>query len=102
MKYVFLCLCLAGCVTTTFTPGVQGGGGDVLFEYPKGQYTNLGLVDVGYYRPGWTAPTLTDALPKVREQVHALGGNAFIIRGQRPGQVASRSIIVSAEVLRVP
>lgn len=74
----------------------------MLFEYPKGQYTNLGLIDVGYYLPGWTAPTLNDALPKVREQVHALGGNAFIIRGQRPGQVASRSIIVSAEVLRVP
>lgn len=74
----------------------------MLFEYPKGEYTNIGLIDVGYYRPGWTAPTLTDALPKVREQVQALGGNAFIIRGQRPGQVAARSIIVSAEVLRLP
>jgi hypothetical protein len=74
----------------------------MLFEYPKGQYANLGLVDVGYYRPGWDAPTLNDALPKVREQVYALGGNAFIIRGQRPGQVASRSIIISAEVLRMP
>jgi hypothetical protein len=97
---------LAGCVTSHFVPNRGAdqivGGVQVLFEYPKTEYTDLGLLDVGYYRPGWTAPALNDAMPKVSEQVRAAGGNAVIIRGERPGQVASRSIIVSAEVLRVP
>lgn len=106
MKYVFLCICaaLAGCVTSQFTPAAapQPGGVAVLFEYPHSDFEKLGVVDVGYYRPGWTAPTLTDAMPKVEDKARQLGGNAVIIRGQRPGQVAARSIIVSAEVLHVP
>lgn len=100
MKHVFLCLCLAlaGCVTVQQVPM---GAGDVLFQYPAGAYTNLGLIDVDYYRPGFSAPTLTDAIPKVRDQVHAMGGNAFIIRNHYVGEW-NRSIIVSAEVLRIP
>lgn len=88
---------LAGCVTTTH---VQPAGGDVLYEYPKGRYTSLGLIDVDYYRPGLTAPTLTEAMPKVRKEALAMGGNAFIVRNHETGEWA-RSIIVSAEVLRV-
>lgn len=100
MKTVFfgICLALAGCVTVQRVPTSEG---DVLFEYPRGPYTNLGLIDVDYYRPGFSAPTLTDAIPKVREQAHAMGGNAFIIRNHYVGEW-NRSIIVSAEVLRTP
>lgn len=100
MRYVFLCLCLAltACVTVQHVPTAAG---DVFFEYPKTAYTNLGLIDVDYYRPGFSAPTLTDAIPKVRDQVHAMGGNAFIVRNHYVGEW-NRSIIVSVEVLRIP
>jgi hypothetical protein len=105
MRNVFLCLfslALTACVTTRVVD-LQHAAGDVqvLFEYPKdGRYTNLGLVDVNYYRPGLTEPSLTEAMPKVVDQVHTMGGNAVIVRNHYPGQWA-RSIIVSAEVLRV-
>lgn len=98
-----LCLVLTACVHTHVVElGGMKDGVQILFEYPKdGRYTVLGLVDVNYYRPGWTQPTLTEAMPKVIDQVHAMGGNAVIVRNHYPGQMA-RSIIVSAEVLRVP
>jgi hypothetical protein len=106
MRHAFfclLCLALTACVTT-HSVDLQRAAGDVqvLFEYPKdGRYANLGLIDVDYYRPGFTVPSLTEAMPKVVDQVHAMGGNAVIVRNHYAGQFA-RSIIVSAEVLRVP
>lgn len=106
MRSVFLCLCalaLTACVTThVVRTGGMTNGVLVMFEYPKdGRYTNLGLIDVNYYRPGWTQPSMEEAMPKVVEQAQAMGGNAVIVRNHYPGQWA-RSIIVSAEVLRVP
>jgi len=95
---------LAGCVTTQFTPIAEAeteSGVSVLYDYPAAPYRKLGLIDLDYYKPGWRAPTITDAFPKLKTKVREVGGNAFIVRGQRPGQVQSRSIIVSAEVLTV-
>lgn len=92
----------AGCVHTHVVQvGGMQGGVDVMFEYPRsGSYTNLGLIDVNYYRPGFSQPSLTEAMPKVLDQARAMGGNAVIIRNHYPGEW-QRSIIVSAEVLRV-
>lgn len=105
MRYVLLaaCLALTACVHTHVVEvGGMKDGVLILFEYPRdGKYTNLGLVDVNYYRPGVTVPTLTEAMPKVVDEVHKMGGNAVIVRNHYAGQFA-RSIIVSAEVLRVP
>ena len=96
-----LCLALTACVHTHViqTAGIHDGV-DVMYEYPKGQYTNLGTIDVNYYRPGFTQPSLTEAMPKVTAQARAMGGNAMIIRNHYPGEW-NRSIIVTAEVLRV-
>jgi hypothetical protein len=91
---------IAGCETssTQFTPTSEAentAGVSVLYDYPAAPYKKVGLIDLDYYRPGWRAPTVTDAMPRLREGARNVGGNAFIIRGQRPGQVESRSIIVS-------
>ena len=97
-------LLLAGCATTQFTPVGEAenpSGISVLYDYPTESYRKIGLIDLDYYRPGFRAPTVTDALPKLKAKTREVGGNAFIVRGQRPGQVASRSIIVSVEVLAV-
>lgn len=106
MRYVFLCLfslALAACVSTKVVQtGGMRNGVQVLFEYPKdGRYTNLGLIDVTYYRPGWSPPSLEEAIPKVTEEVAKMGGNAVVIRSNHLGEW-TRQIIVSAEVLRVP
>lgn len=105
LKYVFLCIFSLGVSACVSTKVVQTGGTrngvDVLFEYPKGAYTNLGLIDVTYYRPGWSPPSLEEAIPKVTEEAAKLGGNAVVIRSNHLGEW-TRQIIVSAEVLRVP
>lgn len=105
MRYLsmILFLALTACVSThVVQTGGMTNGVQVMFEYPKdGHYTNLGLVDVNYYRPGWTQPSLEEAIPKVTAQALKMGGNAVIIRNHYPGEW-QRSIIVSAEVLRVP
>lgn len=97
-------LLLTTCATSQFTPVEQtqnATGVSVLYDYPIQPHQVIGLVDLDYYRPGWRAPTVTDALPRLRAKAREVGGNAFIVRGQRPGQVASRSIIVSIEVIAV-
>jgi Mrp family chromosome partitioning ATPase len=95
---------MTGCATTQFTPDSAAKGTDgvsVLYDYPSAPYRKIGLIDMDYYRPGLRAPTVTDAMPRLRARTREVGGNAFIVRGQRPGQIASRSIIVSVEVLAV-
>lgn len=95
---------ITGCVTTQYTPISEAedpSGISVLYDYPSQQYRKLGLIDLNYYRPGWSAPTVTDSIPKLKAKTREVGGNAFVIRGQRPGQIVSRSIIVSIEVLAV-
>jgi uncharacterized lipoprotein YajG len=95
---------IGGCATAQFTPNAEAenaNGISVLYDYPTDPYRKIGLVDLDYYRPGFRAPTATDALPKLKAKIREVGGNAFIVRGQRSGQVASRSIIVSVEVLSV-
>lgn len=101
---LFILTILSGCATSQFTTmdeAVNPNGVSVLYDYPSQPYTKIGLVDLDYYRPGWRAPTVTDALPRLTAKAQEVGGNAFIVRGQRPGQVASRSIIVSIEVLSI-
>src|SRR5882724_10083436 len=94
---LILLLAVAGCVTTRVVQtGGTTNGVQVMFEYPKdGRYTNLGLVDVTYYRPGWSPPTIEEAIPKVTQEAAKLGGNAVVIRNHHLGEW-SRQIIVSA------
>jgi hypothetical protein len=101
---ILLAVLLTGCATTQFTPvseAEDAAGVSVLYDYPSEPYRKIGLLDLDYYRPGMRAPSVTDALPRLRAKCKEVGGNAFIVRGQRPGQVASRSIIVSIEVLAI-
>ena len=95
---------LAGCATAEFKPGVQlpnQQGVRVLYEYPENvKYKAIGTVDAYVYKPGWSAPTVSDAMPKLIEKAAAAGGNALIVRNSQVGQF-ERSISVTAEVLTV-
>lgn len=73
----------------------------VLYDYPSAAFTNLGVIDFDYYKPGFREPTVTDALPKLKAKVASVGGNAVIIRNQKIGRNNNRYVTVSAEVLSV-
>ena len=79
----------------------SSSGVSVLYEYPPEEYRNLGVIDFDYYRPGLREPTVTDALPKLKQKVREAGGNALIVRNQKVGQNNSRYITISAEVLSI-
>ena len=101
---VFLCLALFGCSTMQYTVNPQVGdpsGVQVLYTYPNSNFKSLGIIDFDYYQPGFREPTVTDALPELKEKVREAGGNALIIRNQRIGQFNSRFITISAEVIFV-
>ena len=99
-----LAFTLAGCSTMQCTANSQSavrGSVQVLYDYPKGSFTNLGVIDFDYYQPGFHEPTVNDALPDLKAKALAVGGNALIVRNQRLGQNNNRFITVSAEVLRI-
>lgn len=73
----------------------------VLYDYPRSDYESLGIIDFDFYRPGFRQPTVTDALPELKEKVKSAGGNALIIRNQRIGANNNRFIEISAEVLEI-
>lgn len=104
MKAILLMLCLAvtGCSTMQYTPNAQGNSYSdvqVLYDYPQTKFRNLGIIDFDFYQPGFRQPSVTDALPKLKDKVRQIGGNALIVRNQRIGQNNNRFIAISAEVL---
>ena len=102
---VMLVLWGTACSTMQYTPnprpGSHGGGVQVLYDYPKAEFDNLGVINFDYYRPGFREPTVSDALPNLKAKVSSVGGNALIIRDQRIGRQNNRFIQISAEVLRL-
>jgi hypothetical protein len=95
---------LAGCTTVQYTPTsnqAPASGVRVLYEYPQdGKFKSLGTIDAQHYRPGLSAPTVEDAMPKLKAKAESVGGNALIVRSHQVGQF-DRSISVTAEVLRI-
>jgi len=97
-------LSVSACTTMQYTPNtVQPitGGVQVLYEYPQdGRYKSLGTIEVYHYQPGLSAPTVSDALPKLKAKAATVGGNALIVRSHQVGQF-DRSISITGEVLFV-
>lgn len=101
-----LVFALTGCSTMQYTANPQGNSYSnsdvqVLYDYPSTQFKSLGVIDFDYYQPGFREPTVTDALPKLKDKVREVGGNALIVRNQRIGQFNNRYITVSTEVLLI-
>ncbi len=95
---------LSACSTVQYTPMVHQSnepGVRVLYEYPQeAKFKSLGIIDANHYRPGFRAPTVSDALPELKAKAASAGGNALIIRSHQVGQF-DRSISITAEVLTV-
>jgi hypothetical protein len=80
-------------VRTTVASHVQ-----VLYSEPKRPYQSIGIVSAVRYKPGWTDPSIADAVPELQAAGANLGADAVIIRGER--SLNDRHITVEAEAIR--
>ena len=72
----------APVVTKAGQPGQMAYRGNIqiLYAEPRRDYHSLGTFSVRKYKPGWSDPTVTDALPELRQSASQLGADAVIIR----------------------
>lgn len=92
---------LAACSTTQVTPvGDRDPSGqvDVYFSQPPRPFTVIGVVSAKRYKPGFTDPTVSDAIPQLRRAGAEVGADAVIVRSSRV--LNDRHIVVEAEAIR--
>jgi hypothetical protein len=98
---------MAGCSTTqvysNYPAGVSAGTNvsgqvAVLYSYPTRPYEVLGVVSAKRYKPGWTDPTVSDAIPQLRSAGLQLGADAVVVRSSR--SLNDRHTVVEAEAIR--
>lgn len=98
---------LCGCSSTQVysnypagaTPGTnQGGHIAILYSYPTRPYDVLGVVSARRYKPGWTDPSVSDAIPQLRAAGAQLGADAVVVRDSRSNN--DRHTVVEAEAIR--
>jgi hypothetical protein len=70
----------------------------VLFSPPQRAYTSIGIVSAKRYKPGWTDPSVSDAIPELQAAGAQLGADAVIVRSDRA--LNDRHIVVEAEAIR--
>jgi len=70
----------------------------VLFSPPQRAYESIGIVSAKRYKPGWTDPSISDAIPELQAAGSQLGADAVIVRSDRA--LNDRHITVEAEAIR--
>ena len=103
--FALFLLSLSACSTMQYASNPRPAtkeGVRVLYRYPQAGYTSLGMFDFDYhYHAGAPEPSVADALPSLKADVLAAGGNAFIVRDQGLCRSNKWCISISTEVLRV-
>lgn len=100
---VLVATLLAGCSTYEVTPITNrslghSGRVDVLYAEPHRPYESVGIVSAKRYKPGWTDPTVADAVPQLRAAGAEVGADAVIVRSTRT--LNDRHIVVEGEAIR--
>lgn len=105
MCIVVLAIALQGCTTTQISrnPGqgyapTQSSQIAILYSAPKREYESLGIVSAKRYKPGWTDPTVADAVPQLRAAAAQLGADAVIVLQSSNSQ--SRNVNVEGEAIK--
>lgn len=70
----------------------------VLYSPPQRPYESIGIVSAKRYKPGWTDPSVSDAIPQLQAAGAQIGANAVIVRSDRA--LNDRHIVVEAEAIR--
>lgn len=99
--------CLSACSSTqiysNYAPGAAvptntTGVVQVFYSYPTRPYEVIGVVSAKRYKPGWTDPTVSDAIPQLKAAGQQLGAHAVVVRGSRSNN--DRHTVVEAEAIR--
>ena len=96
------CLAIAGCSTTQIYRNPSSdlaGGVQVLYSTPQRAYESLGIVSAKRYKPGWSDPTVADAVPQLQSAAQQLGADAIVVHQSQDGS-GNRFIRVEAEAIR--
>jgi hypothetical protein len=102
---VALACALAGCSTyqahsnlpTPYAP-TNASRVQILYSQPQRAYTSIGIVSAKRYKPGWTDPTVSDAIPQLQAAGAEIGADAVIVRGDRSNN--DRHVVVEGEAIR--
>lgn len=102
---LFACT-LAACSSTKVTsvgPSTAGTVSpsarvDVLLSPPDREYDVIGVVSATRYKPGWTDPSVADAIPQLQEAGRRVGADAVIVRSSRSNN--DRHVVIEAEAIR--
>ena len=102
---IVLIVTLAGCSTyqvhsNLATPSAPTNASQVqiLYSPPQRSYKSIGTVSAKRYKPGWTDPTVSDAIPELQAAGAQLGADAVIVRSER--SLNDRHIVVEGEAIK--
>lgn len=98
---------MAGCSSTQIYSNYPTGNAPaaanaghvaVIYSYPTRPYDVIGVVSAKKYKPGWTDPTVSDAIPQLQAAGAQLGADAVVVRSSR--SMNDRHTVVEAEAIR--
>lgn len=104
---VLATLVLTGCSSTQIYSNYPAGNAPaaansghvaVIYSYPTRPYDVIGVVSAKKYKPGWTDPTVSDAIPQLQAAGAQLGADAVVVRSSR--SMNDRHTVVEAEAIR--
>ena len=108
MRAIFatgLAIALTACSTTqvhrnsaTAYAPTAASSVQVLYSEPKRDYESIGIVSANRYKPGWSDPSVADAIPQLQAAGASLGADAVIVRASRSQN--TRNTLVEAEAIR--
>jgi len=70
----------------------------ILYSPPQRPYTSIGIVSATRYKPGWTDPSVSDAVPQLQAAGAEIGADAVIVRSDRSNN--DRHVVVEGEAIR--
>lgn len=100
-----IAIAVSGCTsyqvvpTTNAAPGSRSGQVDILYSTPQRPYESIGTVSAKKYKPGWSDPTVSDALEQLRAAGRQVNADAVIVRSSS-GSNGRRLITVEGEAIR--
>ena len=77
---------------------MQNNNIQILYSEPRRDFESLGTFSVRKYKPGFSDPTVSDAIPELREAAGRLGADAVIIR--RTTSHETRFTTIEGEAIR--
>lgn len=96
---------LAGCSTyqahsNLATPyaATNASRVQILYSPPQRAYESIGIVSAKRYKPGWTDPTVSDAIPQLQAAGAEIGADAVIVRNDQ--RMNDRHVVVEGEAIK--